>query len=83
MLQLHERASAVLWQVGGGQLSDALQLLTTRVPFWAAVAGVAAAAAQVMLPPTIAAVATPLAAAHLPLALIATGASFVPAAPKW
>lgn len=57
-------------QVGGGRLSDAVQLLTTSVPFWAALAGAALAVTGTPLPPTLAAIAPPLAAAHLPLALV-------------
>lgn len=62
--------------MGGGQLLDAVQLLTTSVPFWAAAAGAAGAAAGLPLPPTLAALAPTLAAAHLPLALMTAGASW-------
>jgi predicted permease len=62
-------------QVGGGGLSDALQLLTTCVPFWAALAGVALSVTHSALPATLAAVVPPLAGAHLPLALLTAGAA--------
>ena len=62
-------------QVGGGGLSDALQLLTTCVPFWAALAGVALSMTRSALPATLAAVVPPLASAHLPLALLTAGAA--------
>ena len=62
-------------QVGGGGLSDALQLLTTCVPFWAALAGTALSVTNSALPATLAAVVPPLASAHLPLALLTAGAA--------
>lgn len=62
-------------QVGGGGMSDALQMLTTCVPFWAALAGTALSVTHSALPATLAAVVPPLASAHLPLALLTAGAA--------
>lgn len=70
------------WQVGGGTAMDAVQLLTTSVPAWAAVVGCALAVARVAVPTTVAAVAGPLAAAHLPLALLVAGASWTATLPS-
>lgn len=72
---LFMRRLHVLMQVGGGRLSDALQLLTTSIPFWASLAGTIAAVSGAALPPTLAAIVPPLAAAHLPLALLTAGAA--------
>lgn len=69
-------------KVGGGSFLEALQQLTTYVPAWAAVAGCAFAAIGVALPPTVTAIAAPLASAHLQLALVVTGADFKPRLPS-
>lgn len=59
--------------VGGGQPQDAIAQLLLHTPLWACCAGIALSLSGQPLPPSLDMLTQPLAAAHMPLALLAAG----------